>query len=102
MLTSHYAPAARLRLNAAEVYPQEALLALGQRLPPGAGDASAIRNLSPSGDLTEAGKNFFAALRDLDGKAAVIAVMSIPNSGLGEAINDRLNRAAAPRAGMTE
>jgi L-threonylcarbamoyladenylate synthase len=97
MLTSHYAPLAKLRLNATEVFPGEALLAFGERLPPGARDAVAVQNLSPSGDLTEAGRNFFSALRALDGKAATLAVMPIPDSGLGEAINDRLSRAAAPR-----
>ena len=54
-------------------------------------------NLSETGDLAEAAANFFAALRDLDGKAKSIAVMPIPEEGLGEAINDRLRRAAAPR-----
>ena len=97
MLASHYAPKARLRLGAAAVLPGEALLAFGDALPEGAECAAAVRNLSPSGDLAEAAKNFFAALRGLDGKAASIAVMPIPDHGLGEAINDRLRRAAAPR-----
>ena len=97
MLASHYAPRAKLRLNVAEALPGEALLAFGGHLPPGADRAAAIRNLSPSGDLTEAAKNFFAALRALDSRAAKIAVMPIPNRGLGEAMNDRLSRAAAPR-----
>jgi len=97
MLTSHYAPQAKRRLNAMEVLPGEALLALGRQLPPGAGEAVAVRNLSPSADLTEAAKNLFAALRALDGRGATIAVMPIPDIGLGEAINDRLGRAAAPR-----
>jgi L-threonylcarbamoyladenylate synthase len=56
-----------------------------------------VVNLSPSGDLTEAAANLFAALRALDGRAAVIAAMPIPGEGLGEAINDRLARAAAER-----
>jgi L-threonylcarbamoyladenylate synthase len=97
MLGSHYAPTARLRLDAAVVRPGEALLAFGEPLPEGANHAAAVRNLSRSGDLTEAAKNFFAALRALDGKGATIAVVPIPESGLGEAINDRLRRAAAPR-----
>ena len=63
MLASHYAPAARLRLDAREVRPGEALLAFGPTLPPGADDAVAVFNLSPSGDLTEAAANLFAALR---------------------------------------
>jgi len=99
MLTSHYAPKAKLRLDVAEVLAGEALLAFGETLPRGADCAVAVRNLSPSGDLTEAAKNFFAALRALDSKAATIAAMPIPESGLGEAINDRLRRAAAARGG---
>ena len=95
MLTSHYAPKARLRLDAVAVFPGEALLAFGDTLPEGAACAAAVRNLSPPGDLAEAAKNFFAALRWLDGQAASIAVMPIPDRGLGEAINDRLRRAAA-------
>lgn len=97
MLASHYAPTAKLRLDAAAVFAGEALLAFGEPLPDGANRAAAVCNLSPSGDLTEAARNFFAALRVLDGKAATIAVMAIPESGLGEAINDRLRRAAAAR-----
>jgi L-threonylcarbamoyladenylate synthase len=56
--------------------------------------------LSESGDLSEAAANLFAALRDLDGRSAAIAVMPIPEKGLGEAINDRLRRAAAPVIGI--
>ncbi len=97
MLASHYAPAAALRLNAGEVRAGEALLAFGLRLPPGAGEAVATVNLSPSGDTSEAAANFFAGLRFLDRQATRIAVMEIPETGLGEAINDRLRRAAAPR-----
>jgi L-threonylcarbamoyladenylate synthase len=97
MLASHYAPAARVRLNATEVGEGEALLAFGPVLPAGVHRAAAVVNLSPSGDLTEAAANLFAALRALDGRAAVIAAMPIPGEGLGEAINDRLARAAAER-----
>jgi L-threonylcarbamoyladenylate synthase len=99
MLASHYAPKAALRLDVTEVRPGEALLAFGPKLPPGADRVEAIRNLSESGDLTEAAVNLFAALRDLDGRSAAIAVMPIPEQGLGEAINDRLRRAAAPVKG---
>jgi L-threonylcarbamoyladenylate synthase len=95
MLTSHYAPRAGLRLDASEVRAGEALLAFGPKPIPGAPVATV--NLSPSGDLTEAAAALFGALRDLDGKAPAIAVMPIPAAGLGEAINDRLRRAAAPR-----
>lgn len=97
MLVKHYAPAARLRLDASDVRPGEALLAFGPALPPGAGTAVATFNLSPSGDLTEAAANLFAALRALDDKSDRIAVMPIPDEGLGEAINDRLRRAAEGR-----
>jgi L-threonylcarbamoyladenylate synthase len=97
MLTSHYAPKASLRLNATDIRPGEALLAFGANPAPGAGDAVVVRNLSESGDLTEAAANFFSALRELDGEVRTIAVMPIPENGLGEAINDRLRRAAAPR-----
>ncbi len=98
MLMSHYAPAALLRLDAREVRPGEALLAFGPELPAGAAQAVATVNLSPSGNLTEAAANFFAGLRDLDRQARAIAVAPIPHEGLGEAINDRLRRAAAPRS----
>jgi L-threonylcarbamoyladenylate synthase len=64
-------------------------------LPAGSDAAVAVRNLSPAGDLREAAANLFSALRELDRTAATIAVMPIPSHGLGEAINDRLRRAAA-------
>lgn len=93
MLASHYAPRARLRLGARQVRPGEVLLAFGPDAPP-----DAAHNLSPAGDLAEAAANLFAYLRDLDAAGAeTIAVMPVPNEGLGEAINDRLARAAAPR-----
>jgi len=97
MLVKHYAPAARLRLDAREIHPGEALLAFGPALPPGAGQTAALFNLSPAGDLAEAAANLFAALRALDEKTDRIAVMPIPDNGLGEAINDRLRRAAEGR-----
>jgi len=97
MMKSHYAPAAKLRLNVTSVEPGEALLAFGATMPEGADKAAATINLSESEDLTEAAAKFFAALRELDEKAEAIAVMPIPEEGLGEAINDRLRRAAAPR-----
>jgi L-threonylcarbamoyladenylate synthase len=99
MLASHYAPKAALRLEVTEVKDGEALLAFGSKPPPGAERAKATRNLSESGDLAEAAANLFAALRDLDGRSTAIAVMPIPDEGLGEAINDRLRRAAAPVKG---
>jgi L-threonylcarbamoyladenylate synthase len=98
MLASHYAPASRLRLNADRVERNEALLAFGPALPPGAAQAVAVLNLSAAGDLIEAAANLFAHLRALDRTGArAIAVMPVPRDGLGEAINDRLARAAAPR-----
>ncbi|MBS0532993.1 MAG: threonylcarbamoyl-AMP synthase [Proteobacteria bacterium] len=94
MLASHYAPNAKLRLNAAAPRPGEALLAFG-RAPDFTGTTF---NLSPRGDLVEAAANLFSQLRALDAVgAAAVAVMPVPNEGLGEAINDRLARAAAPR-----
>jgi L-threonylcarbamoyladenylate synthase len=94
-LESHYAPSAHMRLNATDVREGEALLAFGFPVPATGG---ATLNLSPAGDLVEAAANLFAYLRKLDESgAATIAVMPIPEHGLGEAINDRLRRAAAPR-----
>ena len=99
MLPSHYAPATQLRLDADTVEPHEALLAFGPNFPPGAANAVAVFNLSPAGDLVEAAANLFAHLRILDRAGArAIAVMAVPREGLGEAINDRLARAAAPRS----
>ena len=94
-LASHYAPAARVRLNATAVEAGEAVLAFGPHALVTSGPSF---NLSASGDLIEAASNLFAALRALDATGAPsIAVMPIPADGLGEAINDRLQRAAAPR-----
>ena len=97
MMASHYAPSAALRLNAVSVEVGEALLAFGAKLPEGADKAAAIINLSETANPAEAAANFFAALRELDRKAKKIAVVPIPEEGLGEAINDRLRRASAPR-----
>ena len=95
MLAAHYAPKTPLRLNAMDVRPGEALLAFGTGAP---NSAPRTLNLSPSGDLVEAAANLFSHLRALDAaEATAIAVMPIPRDGLGEAINDRLARAAAPR-----
>jgi L-threonylcarbamoyladenylate synthase len=92
-LASHYAPARPVRLNATSVDIDEGLLAFGPQPPTG---ARQVLNLSPDGDLTEAAANLFAHLRALDQPAnARIAVMPIPQTGLGLAINDRLRRAAA-------
>ncbi len=92
MLASHYAPTAQLRLNAEAPLPGEVYLSFGAPPPPGGA------TLSLRGDLVEAAANLYAALRALDASGArTIAVAPIPSSGLGEAINDRLARAAAPR-----
>lgn len=94
-LKSHYAPRARVRLNATTIEHGEALLSFGRDVPKTA--APHIR-LSETSDLHEAAANLFKALRALDAHGVeTIAVMPIPNEGLGEAINDRLQRAAAPR-----
>jgi L-threonylcarbamoyladenylate synthase len=98
LLVSHYAPVLPVRLNAGDVAPNEALLAFG---PPSPG-AALIWQLSAGGDLTEAASRLFAGLRWLDEQGRVqgcvgIAAMPIPDCGLGAAMNDRLQRAAAPR-----
>jgi len=91
MLSSHYAPKARLRREATEARDGEVLLGFGPS--PGA-----ALNLSPRGDLIEAAANLFSHLRALDASGTkAIAVMPVPHEGLGEAINDRLARAAAPK-----
>lgn len=94
MLASHYAPKAGVRLDATAPHEGEALLAFG----PAPAFAGTTFNLSPRGDLIEAAANLFSHLRALDASGAkTIAVMSVPRHGLGEAINDRLARAAAPK-----
>jgi L-threonylcarbamoyladenylate synthase len=98
MLASHYAPRTRLRLDAKNVEPGEALLAFGPAPIQGVEKAAKVLNLSARGDLIEAAANLFSHLRALDAAGAtMIAVMPLPHEGLGEAINDRLQRAAAPR-----
>ncbi|MET4807108.1 L-threonylcarbamoyladenylate synthase [Limibacillus sp. MBR-115] len=94
-MISHYAPTLPVRLNAGDVDQDEALLAFGPDVPIGAAQTV---NLSPTGDLVEAAARLFDALHCLDRKPLrAIAVMPIPEEGLGRAINDRLRRAAAPR-----
>ena len=90
-------PTCRFALDATEARPGEALLAFGPEAPPGFAE---ILFLSRGGDLAEAAANLFAMLRRLDRpEFSGIAVMPIPERGLGQAINDRLRRAAAPRPG---
>ena len=95
MLASHYAPRAHVRLDAENAEPDEAWLGFG----PGGGEQARVSaNLSPSGDLTEAAANLFGMLRLLDrADIHAIAIAPIPGDGLGEAIRDRLARAAAER-----
>lgn len=94
LLRSHYAPRARLRLEATSLHEGEAGLDFGAVF----GSGKNVRDLSPGRDLAEAAANLFSYLRELDaGNPGVIAVAPIPRDGLGEAINDRLARAAAPR-----
>ena len=93
-LARHYAPQAGLRLNALTVEKDEGLLAYGKDVPP---CENLCLNLSPSGNLIEAAANLFSHLHELDTTATRIAVMPIPNEGLGAAINDRLERAASSK-----
>jgi L-threonylcarbamoyladenylate synthase len=98
MLASHYAPRTPLRLDIGRVEPGEALLAFGPALAEGVERTTKVLNLSALGDLRQAAANLFSHLRVLDTAGArAIAVMPIPHEGLGEAINDRLRHAAAPR-----
>jgi len=94
MLHSHYAPRAALRLDATALEPGEAGLDFGGRFPPGGN----VLDLSPRGDTLEAAANLYSYLRRLDASGAdAIAIAPIPAVGSGEAVRDRLQRAAAPR-----
>jgi L-threonylcarbamoyladenylate synthase len=94
-MTRHYAPTAPLRLDAAAPLAGEAFIGFG----PGWHGLDAL-NLSPSGDLSQAAARLFSCLRAADAlDPAVIAVAPIPGGGLGEAINDRLRRAAGLEVG---
>ncbi len=95
-LASHYAPVAAVRLHAVDAADSEALIGFGPHMPKVKGPSI---NLSASGDLREAAANLFDALHQMDRPGiSAIAVMPVPDIGIGEAINDRLRRAAAPRA----
>ena len=107
-LTSHYAPGARLRLNAGAPERGEAWLGFGPD-PDAVAGAVARETLSADGDVAEAAARLFAALRRLDAalsglpaRERRIAVAPVPEAGLGRAVNDRLRRAAAPRSGAEE
>ena len=94
MMARHYAPSTPLRLNCKTAGKDEALLAFGPKAPK---ESATVLNLSAKGDPTEAAANLFAMLRRLDASGAkAIAVMPIPEEGIGRAINDRLRRAAQP------
>ena len=98
LLVSHYAPNLPVRLDAPDAAPDEGLLAFGP-VPPG---TETVWQLSEVGDLAEAAHRLFAGLRWLDAEGLRlglrgIAVMPVPRTGLGLAIRDRLERAAAPR-----
>lgn len=98
MLSSHYAPNAAIRLDVTAVSQGEVLVSFGTADVAGRERAVDELNLSPKADLAEAAANLFAYLRDADRDGiAAIAVTPIPTEGLGDAINDRLRRAAAPR-----
>jgi L-threonylcarbamoyladenylate synthase len=98
MLAAHYAPRAQVRLEAERIEPGEAALLFGPHIPTGATEAAAVLNLSERGDLAEAAARLFGYLRSLDDRGVkTIAVAPIPQHGLGEAIDDRLRRAAAGR-----
>jgi len=88
-MSSHYAPSGAVRLNATKARAGEHML--------GFGAVDGTLNLSASGDLAEAAANLFGHLHLLDALGGPIAVAPVPMRGLGVAINDRLNRAAAPR-----
>ena len=102
--TSHFplseqdAPRTKVRLDAGDVEAGEVLLAFGSNAVAGVDAATIVMNLSARGDLAEAAANLFGYLRALDARGArTIAVMPVPHHGLGEAINDRLRRAAVGR-----
>ena len=98
MLASHYAPRTPVRLNATRIEPGEVVLAFGPASVPGMEAAAVIMNLSPRSNVVEAAAHLFGYLRTLDARGARgIAVMPVPHHGLGEAINDRLRRAAVGR-----
>jgi L-threonylcarbamoyladenylate synthase len=97
LMTSHYAPRTQIRLEAVSVEPDEALLAYGEAIP----GAGVTFNLSETSDLTDAAACLFAGLHSLDEISVArglrcIAVMPVPDRGIGRAINDRLRRAATP------
>lgn len=103
MLASHYAPRAEVRLDATAVAPGEILVNFGGQPIAGMAEAAATFDLSPGGSLREAAANLFAIMKTADRlPARAIAFAPIPRHDLGEAINDRIARAAAPRPEVTD
>jgi L-threonylcarbamoyladenylate synthase len=103
MLASHYAPTASVRLNAHEVDAGEVLVNFGNQPVAGADGAVALFDLSPQGSLRQAAANLFAIMKMADQlPSRGIAFAPIPGHGLGEAINDRIARAAAPRPEVSD
>ncbi len=99
MLKSHYAPRAKVRLNATDIAPHEALITFGSALPRGHEQAQSVHFLSSTGNLQEAAAHLFELLRAVDAlNPHTIAITPIEGDGLGEAIRDRLQRAAADRS----
>jgi L-threonylcarbamoyladenylate synthase len=87
-----------VRLDARDVRPGEVLIRFGGKALPGEAEAALVLDLSPGGDLAEAAANLFGYMKRADATGArSIAFAPIPSTGLGEAINDRLQRASAPR-----
>lgn len=101
MLTSHYAPGAKVRLSSGSSSPigiNDAVLTFAGKSLPGQTDANTCLDLSRSGDCVEAAANLFSMLRKLDAlHPKIIHVVAPPRNGLGAAIYDRLQRASAPR-----
>ena len=98
MLSAHYAPSCPVRLDADQAKPGEALILFGPMPADAAPINAPVVNLSASGDLREAAARLFSTLRELDARGVTgIAVAPIPETGLGEAINDRLRRASLGR-----
>lgn len=98
MLSSHYAPQAQVRLNATHVEANEALIKFAGASVPGEDNCVRTYDLSPAGDLSEVAARLYSTLKQADDEGVVsIAIVPIPNSGIGLALNDRINRAAAPR-----
>jgi L-threonylcarbamoyladenylate synthase len=101
LLESHYAPLASMRMNAINFADDDAILAFGPTILPDFPAERSVVNLSPTANLRQAASRLFSAIRELDAlQPATIAVVPIPGDGLGEAINDRLSRACAPRSSV--